>query len=992
LFISVYKYSHRLACAVKVEGCFGETDSPVYGSCLTSVPDSACSSSPYFYSLFLNLHGHDRDRMATARLDRFVRENFQQLRCNKYVKSQESEERICGCNRDERWHADCGVPVTPLPSREGAAADGPLQWDSAACCLRLPTNAHGRIKFRGFGRLRSANCPKFIRIQSTGIDMEALWALLTDKDKWALPYPDFVLSVNGGAGNFLGFSRKFSEKLKAAVLNITAGVRKVWIFTHGFNVGVAGQFGQVLEQASFVGSDVSNIFLIGISTWGNIYNNQMLEDDENYSKGGATLPGEHMRRYDYEKGELDKDSSLKRLDKNHTHFIMVDDGSEGCSGREIQLRTELEKFVVTKMRTIGARSGRPCIPPVVQLCVEGGKFTLLTAAQAAQEGTPVIAVRGSGRAADQLVWADEVRRLPAASRPSEAEVRAQIKHLIGEFVNTSGPMERRALEKALFRFAYESTEAFPMDLLTVFDPIEDTDLSRSVLYLVFRHPDFKDDTMTQVVLAMSWDRADIAESEIFSAISESQLRELNMNRLFIKALMYQQKGFIELFMDYGVSAVNVLNRERMERLYLKFITQGTQQSERLLARLIQTRDNMESCKCSGGAQKPHKFSMSCGIEEKEILLLIGRIIKTLTNDVLDNIYTEAYLTDNPSADPTKDLYPPRKRDGSRKFNLQDLFIWAILCHNMELAVLFWKNGKNQISTALIGRLLLQHMAEDADSNDEMELKSVFEADSQRFEELALGVLAKCYERNRDITKAVLIRELPMWNSQTPLAIAEGSQCLDFMHHSSVQDLLTMIWMGGMVTNTATWRIITCLFLPFLTPFLIFKTHRKFNYMHIHEWCKQERSKLNQSTVSLDNQEKARLINVLEDVQVVDKSAVNTREYLETIMVDEVVESLEVSLKTRQQMRMESLYQKRQGFMNLSFLSCLQLFFMSPLVKCILNCLSTLMFLSMLSYIVLVELGQRCDPASRYTGLNGSSSCGFCSSWPRRFASSLTSDP
>lgn len=36
------------------------------------------------------------------------------------------------------------------------------------------------------------------------------------------------------------------------------------------------------------------------------------------------------------------------LDNNHTHFLLVDDGTQGHYGVEIELRTRLEKFISRK--------------------------------------------------------------------------------------------------------------------------------------------------------------------------------------------------------------------------------------------------------------------------------------------------------------------------------------------------------------------------------------------------------------------------------------------------------------------------------------------------------------------------------------------------------------------------------------------------------------------------------------------------------------------
>lgn len=47
---------------------------------------------------------------------------------------------------------------------------------------------------------------------------------------------------------------------------------------------------------------------------------------------------------------------LTCLDSNHSHFILVDDGTHGCYGLEIPLRTRLEKFMSEQTKEGGGES------------------------------------------------------------------------------------------------------------------------------------------------------------------------------------------------------------------------------------------------------------------------------------------------------------------------------------------------------------------------------------------------------------------------------------------------------------------------------------------------------------------------------------------------------------------------------------------------------------------------------------------------------------
>ena len=52
------------------------------------------------------------------------------------------------------------------------------------------------------------------------------------------------------------------------------------------------------------------------------------------------------------------------LDPNHTHFILVDGGSEGQFGKEIQFRAEFEKYLSAKMKMVNKNNSKQRFPSV----------------------------------------------------------------------------------------------------------------------------------------------------------------------------------------------------------------------------------------------------------------------------------------------------------------------------------------------------------------------------------------------------------------------------------------------------------------------------------------------------------------------------------------------------------------------------------------------------------------------------------------------------
>lgn len=76
------------------------------------------------------------------------------------------------------------------------------------------------------------------------------------------------------------------------------------------------------------------------------------------------------------------------LDTNHTHYILVDNGTFRTFGGEIEFRGLFEKFI-SQMMTDGDESSSTNVP-VVSIVVEGGPGTLTTVKAAIDNATPVV--------------------------------------------------------------------------------------------------------------------------------------------------------------------------------------------------------------------------------------------------------------------------------------------------------------------------------------------------------------------------------------------------------------------------------------------------------------------------------------------------------------------------------------------------------------------------------------------------------------------------
>ena len=101
-----------------------------------------------------------------------------------------------------------------------------------------------------------------------------------------------------------------------------------WVITGGINDVVMKHVGDALQGQSKT--------LIGITAWGIVSNKEMLVQSSNIPLGGK-FP------YKVESSLVQKGAYL---DHNHTHFLLINDGSEGKFGVEIPFRAKFEKFIM----------------------------------------------------------------------------------------------------------------------------------------------------------------------------------------------------------------------------------------------------------------------------------------------------------------------------------------------------------------------------------------------------------------------------------------------------------------------------------------------------------------------------------------------------------------------------------------------------------------------------------------------------------------------
>jgi transient receptor potential cation channel subfamily M protein 2 len=197
----------------------------------------------------------------------------------------------------------------------------------------------GSIKFAGVKRAPSKWCAVSSNSEPLGVYQMVLEA-------WKLSPPPVLIAVTGAAGS-LNLSKR-DEKIFRRGLRNAALQTNAWIVTGGSAAGVMQLVGSLVHESGRQGT-TKQIVCLGIAPWG------VVQDHEEMLASGR---GQVFSAKDFAQGEqkiisakefaqgeqkiefAQGEQKIKRtrLDPNHSHFIFVDDGSEGEFGREIEFR------------------------------------------------------------------------------------------------------------------------------------------------------------------------------------------------------------------------------------------------------------------------------------------------------------------------------------------------------------------------------------------------------------------------------------------------------------------------------------------------------------------------------------------------------------------------------------------------------------------------------------------------------------------------------
>ncbi|XP_019962618.2 transient receptor potential cation channel subfamily M member 4-like [Paralichthys olivaceus] len=753
--------------------------------------------------------GEEEDKICKSEKDQsWIPKIIKKRVCSTFVEDSFSNGALCQCGSARDTHGSVALGdyfSTAIVNH----------WDSAQHSSEYPTDAFGELQFAGASKRHSY----FLRL-SWDTPPSMVYTLMTAH--WGLPPPNLVVSVVGGEGR-TKVKTWVREVLRQGLVKASQSTG-AWILTAGLREGVGKCVGEAVRDHATAASSVSlsKVVALGIAPWGLVHNREQLVNPQ------GSFPAKYYVQ------NTTRNSCC--LDNNYQAFLLVDDGSVGRRGGDTGFRAKLEDYI-SHQRTGIWGSGSIDIP-VLCMLVSGEASMLERVDLSLKKNMPWLVLAGSGGMADFLSDVlENLSSVPVVQSSNEGDGEGvpsvDLKDRVAERVKKYFPSEAetdKLVERALSIYQnrdmitiYHGDQEGPNDFDTVL---------LKALVGASKHRASVDASPynEELKLAVTWNRVDIAKSELFNG--DIQWRYEDLEDSMTDALINDKPQFVRLFTENGLNILEYLTYDRLESLY-RSVADGT-----LLYYLLQ-RQLMERQGTAIPVSTLSRQQASPSKVEKEMqrgpgmdisLFEVSGVLELLIGDVCQPFYFEALGLEKITSK-RRALKRASKllrgdclyRNKRCLFPWASLFIWAVLQNRREMATFFWEMAAESVLSALSGCKILRELSKlETETENKVSMKEL----AQSFENLAHDVFSSCYRSNESRSFTLLIRKSPVWGGTTCLQMGMGADARLFFSNDGVQSLLSQIWWGDMKRNTQVWKLVITFFCPFLcyTNLISFRKH------------------------------------------------------------------------------------------------------------------------------------------------------------------------
>ncbi|CAF1309475.1 unnamed protein product [Adineta steineri] len=654
------------------------------------------------------------------------------------------------------------------------------------------TNDYGYIKFGEDDIDIDTRLSQYIRL---ALQTNARTIVEFLKSGWRLPTPDLIISVTGG-GKRCQMSTHLRRTFQRGLV-VSAATTNAWLITAGTNTGVVKLVGEALNNYRYKNHKHGlNVPCIGIGSWKYTAGNKQLENlsikssmISNINVNKKSVLSIANRRLQTESVQSDvenpnfihsyvvKQSEAKRcdLEPNHTHFLLFDGKLSNTDGLLLQ-RAKIEQYsrrINTNISTENA------LIPIVMILVEGGPFSVRTVCHALQSNTPLVVVKGSGRAADLVA---ELHNFFSEIEIDETQTKYQLsssnKTKLDSILEQTRLNNNPWIDEVKDNLCHVLYKQKQLVVIFEFDnPRHGGNLEDAILEALLNATKFSGDNydeqqcrMAELKLAMAWQKLDYTKKYILTDTSIAKLPEPDLCEALIDALRRGYIDFIELLIDYGAS-LKKLTLNDLEQLY--------------------SYSDIDS---------------GLPLEDENEGKLSTR-----------NDYYSCYFPDNPNLSRlASDKNLPLGQNATREF-----FLWAIFVDRFDLSTYLCSKTWNQFFSPLIAAQIYRQASSMALHSATRER---YENNAVQFDKYATEIIDQCFLSDENFAVNLLKQSAIAFDNIDPLHVAEEASCQSFLASDCVQRYLDHKWYGHInyKRRAIHFRIMFCsLVFPLIPVFSIF---------------------------------------------------------------------------------------------------------------------------------------------------------------------------
>ncbi|XP_021378399.1 transient receptor potential cation channel subfamily M member 1-like isoform X2 [Mizuhopecten yessoensis] len=744
---------------------------------------------------------HEEDGFERARQENnfFIRTHFKQKECYRFVPAKKGQLPVVKKVRDMR--CECGevllhhhgmqgptptsqadrvmvesylVPdeLKPYVTVEKGNNDIPntkdlpsVSWNAETAIRSSATTSFGKISFVNVDAMGGQKPAKYVRLApEDSIDhlielMDVHWKINEPKR------PNLVISVVGGAKN-CKLDGHIREKFSTGLIK-AAKTTDAWLITSGFNMGVMKYVGMAVKDGqSFTWNNdrMAHVLrCIGIAPWGYVNHRQVLESPD----------GQGLYNAEYKTSNIILHGQPVPLNANHTHFIFVDDGLRNRYGGVAAFRAKFENRVQQPREEGGLGI------PVVLVVVEGGTDAIDDANNSLQQNIPVVVCAGTGRAADILSYAYQHY---TGKLTKEHKLRRKIQEAYGTKWSEE---EKEAKTEPILEKIKSCLKK--KDLMVNFSMNKNEDLDLAILSCLLKAKSgeaTEKERLNQLRLALTWDRVDIAQEDIFR--EDCIWPPGSLDNILMDAILMERVEFVHLILQQGVVMKEFLTKGRLTQLYQKALS--TKKADTVHLKRIAVRHGLQ--------RNDENFSI------KTVKMLMEKLM-----DKYDEKFQDLPLHESQADEKKQCTYP-----------YKEILIWSSLLLKQKMAKFAWEMGGEPVTSAVAVSRIYGSMATYINRNEQA-IKDRILKYKDEFEKLAVEVLDECHAKDHEKAMMLVERCSPTWSDMSSLSMAASAFDRAYLASVACQNSISITWKRGIVSP---WqRVFVCMIVPFMlmTPYL-----------------------------------------------------------------------------------------------------------------------------------------------------------------------------